>query len=147
MPTAYAPGGGSSTPGPSWNGAQEAVGDLDEDPGAVARVRLGTRGAAVLEVGQRPEPGQHQVVAGNALDVGHERDAARVVLESRVVETRWPRRCVHRPSSSTTSRGSAQVDARDDAVSDGRVSLEVGSRYAKDAVVSTGAAGAVCEGR
>ncbi len=33
--------------------AQEAVGDLDEDPGAVTGVRLGARGPAVLEVGER----------------------------------------------------------------------------------------------
>ena len=44
--------------------AQEAVGDLDEDAGAVAGVGLGAGRAAVLEVGQRDEAGAHQLVAG-----------------------------------------------------------------------------------
>ena len=78
--------------------AQEAVGHLDQDPGAVAGVGLGARRPAVLEVGQGSESGAHQVVAAHTLDVGHERDPAGVVLESRVVETRGSRRCLHRPS-------------------------------------------------
>ena len=53
MPTAYAPGGGSSTPTSSTQDlAQEAVGDLGEDAGAVAGVGFGAGGAAVLEVRQ-----------------------------------------------------------------------------------------------
>ena len=37
------------------HGPEEAVGDLEEDAGAVAGVDLGPRGAAVVEVAQRVE--------------------------------------------------------------------------------------------
>ena len=66
--------------------AQEAVGHLDEDPGAVAGVGLGSGGAPVVEVGQRREGGVDQLAAGDALQMGDEGDAARVVLEAGVVQ-------------------------------------------------------------
>jgi hypothetical protein len=50
VPTAYDPAGGRSK---STDLAQEAVGDLGEDAGAVADQRVGAGGAAVVEVGQR----------------------------------------------------------------------------------------------
>ena len=69
------------------------------------------------------EAGAHQLVAGHALDVGHERDAARVVFESRVVAgPTGPGECLHRPRSSTEV-GAGLVDVRDDAGPNGRVSL------------------------
>ena len=52
MPTAYSPIGGRSK---STLGAQQGVGDLGEDAGAVAGVRLGAGGAPVVEVVQRGE--------------------------------------------------------------------------------------------
>ena len=61
--------------------AEEAVGDLDQDAGAVAGVGLGARRAAVLEVAERADAHRHDLVAGPALDVDDERDAAGVVLE------------------------------------------------------------------
>ena len=67
--------------------AEEAVRDLDEDACAVAGVGLGTGGPAVLEVRERVEARADELVAGDALHVGDERHAARVVLEARVVET------------------------------------------------------------
>ena len=66
--------------------AEEAVGDLDEDAGAVAGVDLGARGAPVVEVAERVERVVDDLAALLALDVGDERHAARVVLEARVVE-------------------------------------------------------------
>ena len=60
--------------------AEEAVGDLHQDAGAVTGVRLGARRAAVLEVAQGGERLLDDVVAGHARHRGHERDAARVVL-------------------------------------------------------------------
>ena len=50
MPTEYSPSGGRSK---STLGAQQGVGDLGEDARAVAGVRLGAGGAAVVEVVQR----------------------------------------------------------------------------------------------
>ena len=72
--------------------AKEAVGDLDQDAGAVTGVGLGAGGAAVLEVGEGHQAGVHQLVAARALDVGDEGDPARVMLETRVVETVRARR-------------------------------------------------------
>jgi hypothetical protein len=74
------------------HGAQEAVGDLDQDAGAVAGVGLSAGGATVRQVRQRDQAGSHQLVAAHTLDVGDEGDPARVVLESRVVETIRARR-------------------------------------------------------
>jgi hypothetical protein len=70
--------------------AQQTIGDLDQDSRSVTGVGLGPGGPAVLEVRQRPQAGQHEIMARAALDVGHEGHAARVVLESGVVEA--PRR-------------------------------------------------------
>ena len=85
------------------HGAEEPVGHLDEDPGAVAGVGFGPGGAAVGEVGQGLEAGADQLMAARTLDVGHEGDAARVVFESRVVEAHRARNCLHRPRTSTDS--------------------------------------------
>ncbi len=67
-------------------GAQEAIGDLDEDPRSVAGVGLGAGGATVVEVGQRREGGVDELAAGHALQVGDEGDTTRVVLEAGVVQ-------------------------------------------------------------
>ena len=66
--------------------AEERVGDLDQDPRAVAHVGLGAGGAAVVEVAQRRQAELDHAVAGAPVHVDHERDTARVVLEARVVE-------------------------------------------------------------
>ncbi len=68
------------------NLAEEPVGDLHEDPGAVARVDLGAGRAPVLEVAERAEPELDDLVALAALDIDHERHTAGIVLESGVVE-------------------------------------------------------------
>ena len=83
VPTAYVLAAGSSK---STTVAQERVGDLDQDAGAVAGVGLGAGGAAVVEVAQRGERLGHDVVAGHAGQGRHEGDAAGVVLVARVVE-------------------------------------------------------------
>ena len=82
-PTPYAPAGGQREVD---DGAQEAVGDLEQDAGAVAGVDLGARRAAVVEVAERAEGVGDDRAAGHALDVADERDPAGVVLEARVVE-------------------------------------------------------------
>jgi hypothetical protein len=66
--------------------AEEAVRQLDEDPGAVAGADVGTLGAAVLQVVERLERLDHDVVAGDVVQARDHGDAARVVLVPRVVE-------------------------------------------------------------
>ena len=74
--------------------AQEAVGDLHQDAGAVAGVDLAARGSAVLEGAQRADALLDDVVAAQALHVHDEADPAGVVLLRRRVEalgagSRW----------------------------------------------------------
>ena len=56
--------------------AQQTIGDLDQDSRSVTGVGLSSSGPAVLEVRQRPQAGQHEIMARAALDVGHEGHAA-----------------------------------------------------------------------
>ena len=71
----------------------ELVGQLQEDPGAVAAVLFAARRPPVgemLEGGQRTA---HELVARTALQVGDQADPAGVVLEPAVIEPagrRWP---------------------------------------------------------
>ena len=69
------------------NGSEERVGHLDQDPRAVAGVGLRTQCAAVLELTERADAGGDDVVRRTALQVCDEVHAARVVFETRVVET------------------------------------------------------------
>ena len=66
--------------------AEEGVGDLNQDAGAVAGVRLCPGRAPVVEVAQRGEALGDQVVAGAAVEVAHEGDAAGVVFGFGAVE-------------------------------------------------------------
>ena len=66
---------------------EEAVRDLDQDPGAVAGVGLGTGCPTVLHVAQRSKPERDDLAAGASLDVGDERDTAGIMFETRVVQT------------------------------------------------------------
>ena len=65
---------------------QEAVRDLEQEAGAVARVDLTALSAAVVEVAERAQAQLDDGVTGPALDVDDEADAARVVLEGGVVQ-------------------------------------------------------------
>ena len=90
------------------HGPQEPVGDLEQDPGAVAGVDLGARRAPVVEVAERVEGVGDDRAAGHALDVADERDPAGVVLEARVVE---PERLGHRAERPPrASRRSVRID-------------------------------------
>ena len=71
-------------------GPQEAVGDLEEDAGAVARVRVRALGAAVLEVLERVERLLDDGMARLTPQLGHERDATAIVLVGGVVEATGP---------------------------------------------------------
>ena len=67
--------------------AQEGVGDLHQDAGAVARVDLGTGRTPVVQVAQCGEGLGHDVVAGLSRHRRDEGNATGVVLVARVVET------------------------------------------------------------
>src|SRR5262249_53463027 len=67
--------------------AEELVGHLQEDAGAVAGVGLAPAGAAVKEVDEDLQRLAHDGVRLSPLDVDDETDAAGVVLVARIVET------------------------------------------------------------
>ena len=65
---------------------EERIGDLGQDAGPVARVRVTALGAAVLQVAEHGQGLGYGVVARYPGQIGDEADATRVVLEARVVE-------------------------------------------------------------
>ena len=67
---------------------EERVGDLHQDPGSVARARIGPRSAAMLEVLERLERPSHGLVQGRPVEPRDERDPTRVVLVVGGVEVR-----------------------------------------------------------
>ena len=74
-------------------GAEEGVGQLDQDPRAVPGVRVGALGAAVLEPLERVQRPRHDLVRGGRADPCDEGDAAGVVLVARVVQATWCLQC------------------------------------------------------
>ena len=66
--------------------AQEAVGDLEEDAGAVSGLGIGALGAAVLHVVERDERLPDHLVRRGRAQARDERDAAGIVLVGRVVQ-------------------------------------------------------------
>jgi hypothetical protein len=75
--------------------AEEPVGDLQQDAGAVSGVLLRAVGAAVVEVAQRRQRLHHDLVAGPTSHGGHEGDPTRVVLVLAVVQPLGRRDCSH----------------------------------------------------
>ena len=84
-------------------GPEERVGQLDQDPGPVARVLVAAAGPAMLEVPEELQSALHRGVALPPVQVGHEPHAARVPLEGRVVK----------PFPSRTEGGRSHLDRRD----------------------------------
>ena len=66
--------------------AQERVGELEQDPGAVAGLGIGAARAAVIHVPERLDAGRDDLARPRAVEPDHRREAARVVLEPRIVE-------------------------------------------------------------
>ncbi len=83
MPVAYAPAGRQLEAGYL---AVEAVGDLDEDPGAVAGVDLGPGRASMLEMAETVKSHADDPVTAATVHVHDERHPARVVLEFGAVQ-------------------------------------------------------------
>ena len=72
--------------------AEEPIGRLNQDAGAVTGVGLAAARAAVLEVDEHLQPALDDGVRAHALDVDDEPDAARVVFEARVIQALGLRR-------------------------------------------------------
>ncbi|CAB4881877.1 unannotated protein [freshwater metagenome] len=96
------------------DGPQELVGNLREDPRAVAGRDVGALGTAVLEVVERLQRANDDVVHRLVVELGDHRDAAGVVLIARVVQAfgRWQMcqrhdRCPRRSMSSGQRRNRA----------------------------------------
>ena len=67
--------------------AVKGIRNLNEDPGAVAAQRIGTDGAAMVEVVQDQQGLLHDRMACAALDVGNEANAASIVFEATRIQT------------------------------------------------------------
>ena len=81
--------------------AQQTVGNLQQAPGPVANQGISPDGAAMVQVEQDLQPITDDLVAAPALDIGHETDAARIMLVDGVVQTL----CSHRHHSCSVSIG------------------------------------------
>ena len=79
------------------------VGHLDQAAGAVAHQRVGADRAAMVEVDQDLQAATDDLVRLAALDVGHEADAARIVLVAWIIQS-LARRKAHRRSLFTCRR-------------------------------------------
>src|SRR5262249_59565196 len=66
---------------------KEFVGHLNQDAGAIAGARIGADRATMLEVAEDREGVVDDLVRLAALDVGDETDAARILIERRVIKT------------------------------------------------------------
>ena len=70
--------------------AQEGVGELDQDAGAVTAQRVRTGGTAVAQVAQRLQAGADDLVGRLPVQSGHEGDPAVVVVQPRIVQAPHP---------------------------------------------------------
>ena len=76
-----------------------AIGNLDQDAGAVAHQRIGAHRAAMVEIDQKLQALADDLMGLGALDVGDKADAARVMLVARVVKTLFRRQTHRQPQS------------------------------------------------
>ena len=86
-------------------GAQERIGELDEDPRAVSRLRVRAGSAAMLQVLERAQRLRDRLVTSRAVEARDECHTAGVVLERRVVEPLLPHRHRTPPDSWLVRRG------------------------------------------
>src|SRR6185437_1074704 len=68
-------------------GAEELVGDLDEQPGAVAGQRVGAYRAAMRQVGEDADAVRDDRMAFLVLDMRDKSDAARIVFVAWIIQT------------------------------------------------------------
>ena len=98
------------------DGAQELIGNLQQDARAVAGVRFSALGTAVLQVHQGRDGLVDDVAAAATVHVGHHRHTARVVLERGVVQPLTAGRHSHLTFSRTPWRSFCMA-AVDDGIS------------------------------
>ena len=67
---------------------EESVRNLHKDARAVAGARIGADRAAMFEIAEDADRVGHDLVRFLALDVGNEADAAGILFQRRVVQTR-----------------------------------------------------------
>ncbi len=84
--------------------AQQAVGDLNQNPGAVAHQGVRAHGAAMVQIDQDLQTAGHDLMGFATLDIGHEPHAARIVFVARVVQTLLLRSAHRVPHSHSKSR-------------------------------------------
>ena len=70
--------------------AEEGVGELDQDAGAVAAQRIRTGGPTVAEVAERLQAGADDLVGRLPMQSRHEGDPAGVVMQPRIVQAPHP---------------------------------------------------------
>ena len=89
--------------------AQERIGQLNEDPSSISGLGIRACGTAVLEVLERPQRLRDRVVTAVPVEARHERDAAGIVLEGRVVEPLPPHRARLSPDCWLVRRGESDA--------------------------------------
>jgi len=67
--------------------AQKPIGNLNQNPGAVANQRVCAHGAPVIEIDQNLKAAGNHLMGFSALDIGHKPHAARIMLVARIVQT------------------------------------------------------------
>ncbi|OPZ67872.1 MAG: hypothetical protein BWY83_02484 [bacterium ADurb.Bin478] len=67
--------------------AEQLIGDLQHEPGAVAGAGVAAHRAAVLQIDQRLQGQLHDLVTGDAVQPGEKTDSATVMFKSRIIQS------------------------------------------------------------
>ena len=101
MATAYWPGARQLDAGLLGPFAEQGIGNLNQDAGAIAHQRIGAHRAAMVEIDQKLQAQPDDLMGLGALDVGDKANAASVMLVARVIKTLF-RRQTHQNQTPTT---------------------------------------------
>ena len=86
--------------------AEQGVGDLDEDTGAIPDQGICPHRAAMVQVNQELQALADNFVGLFAFDIGDKADAARIMFVARIVQALFRRKAHHRPNSVFSMPGS-----------------------------------------
>ena len=103
MATAYWPGSRQLDAGLFGPFAEQGIGNLDQDAGAIAHQRIGAHRAAMVEIDQKLQAQPDDLMGLGALDVGDKADAASVMLVARVIKTLFRRQTHHQTPTTIRS--------------------------------------------
>ena len=92
--------------------AEQRIGNLDQDAGAVAHQRIGAHRAAMIQIDEKLQALADDLMGLGALDVGDKADAARVMLVARVVKTLFRRQTHQTPTPTTVRSGRLSPPSR-----------------------------------